>query len=294
MLSRADFAELSFTRATNPEAIAGAASSRRRRDRIDSGDGLLLIAADHTGRAIVGAGDEPLIIGDRFLLLDRCLAALAHPAVDGVMATADIVEELLLLGALDGKVIVGSMNRSGLAGSVWEMDDRFNCYDTAGIVELGLDGGKMLLRIDLDDPGTNDTIAACGEAVAELARAGVMAMVEPLPGRHHDHKWTLSTDTEALVKAVSVASSLGHTSAYTWLKLPAVDDMATVMAATTLPTLLLGGDPGTAADEVFARWQKAFELPQVRGLVAGRSLLYPHDGDVPGAVDRAAAMMGRN
>ena len=37
-----------------------------------------------------------------------------------------------------------------------------------------------------------------------------------------------------------VASSAGATSAYTWLKVPVVDDMERVMAASTLPALLLG------------------------------------------------------
>ncbi len=32
-------------------------------------------------------------------------------------------------------------------------------------------------------------------------------------------------------------------------------------------------------------------IPQVRGLVAGRTLLYPRDGDVTRAVDQAAAIV---
>ena len=32
-------------------------------------------------------------------------------------------------------------------------------------------------------------------------------------------------------------------------------------------------------------------IPQVRGLVAGRTLLYPRDGDVAHAVDAAAAIV---
>ena len=37
--------------------------------------------------------------------------------------------------------------------------------------------------------------------------------------------------------------------------------------------------------------EKALTLPSVRGLVIGRSLLYPHDGDVTGAVATAAKMV---
>jgi hypothetical protein len=67
--------------------------------------------------------------------------------------------------------------------------------------------------------------------------------------------------------------------------------MERVLEATTLPTLLLGGDPGSRAAEVFEGWRRALRLPQVRGLVAGRALLYPADGDVAGAVSAAARMV---
>jgi DhnA family fructose-bisphosphate aldolase class Ia len=67
--------------------------------------------------------------------------------------------------------------------------------------------------------------------------------------------------------------------------------MDRVMAATTLPTLLLGGDRSGPADEAYASWEKALALPGVRGLVVGRTLLYPADDDVGGAVDVAASLV---
>jgi myo-inositol catabolism protein IolC len=67
--------------------------------------------------------------------------------------------------------------------------------------------------------------------------------------------------------------------------------MDRVMAATTLPTLLLGGDPDGNPEETFAGWRAALRLPAVRGLVVGRTLLYPADDDVAAAVDTAAAMV---
>ena len=88
-----------------------------------------------------------------------------------------------------------------------------------------------------------------------------------------------------------IAAGLGASSAYTWLKLPVVDDIARVMDATTLPTLLLGGDPQGDPQDTFARWGSALELPAVRGLVVGRTLLYPPDGDVAAAVDIAAELV---
>ena len=71
--------------------------------------------------------------------------------------------------------------------------------------------------------------------------------------------------------------------------------MDRVMASTTLPTLLLGGDPAEGEQErVLAEWAAALKLPGVRGLVIGRSLLYPEGGDVPAAIDAAAKLVHPN
>jgi hypothetical protein len=109
------------------------------------------------------------MMGDRLDLLDRLCVALARPGVNGVLGTPDIIEDLLLLGVLEDKVVFGSMNRGGLAGSVVELDDRFTACDAAAISALRLQGGKMLTRIDAGDPATVATIVACANAVNELA-----------------------------------------------------------------------------------------------------------------------------
>jgi hypothetical protein len=74
------------------------------------------------------------------------------------------------------------------------------------------------------------------------------------------------------------------------LKVPVVPDMARVMAATTLPAVILGGEVSTDQDAAFERWRAALACPTVRGLVVGRSLLYPPDDDVAGAVDTAVSL----
>ena len=90
---------------------------------------------------------------------------------------------------------------------------------------------------------------------------------------------------------MAIASGLGTTSAYSWLKIPVVYDMDRVAEASTLPALLLGGDLADRPDEMFAHWQKALHLPSVRGLVVGRNLLHPPDDDVAAAVDIAVSLL---
>jgi hypothetical protein len=251
----------------------------------------MIVAADHPARGALAARGDEVAMANRDDLLARLVVALEQPGVDGVLGTADILEDLLLLGALEGKVAIGSMNRGGLAGASFEFDDRFTGYDVPTIVESGLDGGKMLCRICLDDPGTVRTLEACGSAMTDLNRAGLMAMNEPFWSRRAEGRITNDLSTEAVIRSVAVASGLGARSAHTWLKLPVVEGMEDVMAATTLPTLILGGDPVGDPEITYDAWRRALGLPGVRGLVVGRALLYPPDGDVAGAVTIASSLV---
>jgi hypothetical protein len=236
-----------------------------------------------------------MAMADRAELLDRLIVALGRPGVNGVLGTADILEDLLLLGALDGKVVVGSMNRGGLAGTSFELDDRFTGYDAAAIEAMGFEMGKMLMRIDPDDPATARTIESCAYAVSELAARRKIAMVEPFISHRVAGRVRNDLSTEAVIRSVTVAAGLGTTSAYTWLKLPVVDDdpagMERVLSATTLPAVLLGGEVPDDPDAAFASWEKVLRLPTAMGLVVGRTLLYPPDGDVAAAVDTAVSLL---
>ena len=234
-------ARLAGLRATQPGAIARALAGRRRRPLLRDGR-LFLVAADHPARGVLSAGGDPRAMADRGELLTRLVEALAHPAVDGVLATADIVDDLALLGALDDKVVFGSMNRGGLAGSVFELDDRFTGYAAAAIAGSGLDGGKMMLRVADDDAATVRTMEACARAVDALGALGLPAMIEVFASRTVDGKTTNDMSVDATMRAVAVASGLGSASAHVWLKLPVVDEQQRLLSATTLPVVLLGGD----------------------------------------------------
>ena len=284
-------ARLTEIRATRPIAIREAWNHRARRPLLTEGR-LFLVAADHPARGVLKAGADANAMADRGELLRRLVLALERPGVDGVLGTPDILEDLVLLGALESKVAFGSMNRGGLSGSSFELDDRFTAYDAAAIERDGLDGGKMMVRVADRDRGSLETMVACARAIDGLAERGLPALVEVFASRV-DGDGRVSNDMEpsALARAIAIASGLGSTSGYTWLKIPVLDDMSQVASATTLPLVLLGGDPGSAAEATYGRWRRAMALPQVRGLVAGRALLYPEDGDVARAVDRAAAVV---
>ncbi len=294
-VTASDVQRIVDVRATDPASIARRWAERRQpaNGLVGQNNGrLMLIAADHPARGALRAGENALAMGDRTELLDRMVRALSRPGVDGVLGTADVVEDLLLLGALEGKVVIGSMNRGGLAGTVFEMDDRYTGHDAATIESFGFQGGKMLFRIDPNDPSTVATMEATARAVADLASRGLMAMVEPfISGRGADGRVRNDLSTEAVVRSATVAAGLAPTSAYTWLKLPVVDDMDTVLAATTLPVLLLGGEVAADQEAQFAAWSKALTNPVVRGMVVGRSLLFPPTGTVEDAVDATVRMM---
>ncbi|MGW1802231.1 Cgl0159 family (beta/alpha)8-fold protein [Streptomyces sp. NPDC001984] len=278
-------------RVKDPAAIAAAAARRVKATSLLGEHGkAMIIAADHPARGANGVGGDPTALADRFQLLDRMCVALKRPGVTGVLATADILEDLLLLGVLDGKSVFGSMNRAGLAGSVFEIDDRFTGYDAETIAAMGFDGGKMLTRIALGDPATPSALENTARAVNKLNDRHLIAMVEPFISEWRDGKIRNDLSPDAVVKSITIASGLGRRTAYTWLKLPVVADMERVLASSTLPALLLGGEV-TDPDAAFASWGKALKLPTAQGLVVGRSLLYPSDGDVAGAVDRAVSLL---
>ena len=286
-----NLAALSEQRSRTPELIAQGWASRSRRPLLPEDGKLVIIAADHGARGALGVRGDPKAMASRSDLLHRLTVSLSRPGVDGVLATADVLEDLLLLGELENKVVIGSMNRGGLQGASFELDDRFTAYSAVHLASRGIEGGKMLTRIDLNDDRTAATLQSSARAVTELAEHRLMALIEPFWSVRRDGRVVNLLDPDSVIKSIHVASGLGATSAYTWLKLPVVDDLARVMDATTLPTLLLGGDPADSPRKTYASWGEALTLPSVRGLVVGRALLFPANGDVAGAVDIAVELV---
>ena len=290
-MSNLDFQALRNTRASDPAAVAKALQARQRRELLGADGKLMIVAADHPARAALGIGSEAMAMANREDLLERLATALENPGVDGVLATPDIVDDLALLGLLENKIVVGSMNRGGLRGASFEMDDRFGAYSIESMVAAGIDFAKTLTRINFHDAGTAETLMATAHAVNDAVAAGMPIMLEPFISERIEGKLENILTPEAVIQSIAIVRALGGSSAYTWLKIPYVADMARVMESTTLPTLILGGDRPGDMESLYAEWADALTLNGVRGLVVGRSLLYPSAGTTADAIQRAVEIV---
>jgi hypothetical protein len=281
-------------------AFAEGEADRRSRRRVPVPDGkLVILAADHPGRASLKIQDDPLAMADRGEFLARILRVLSHPGIDGFMSTPDVVEDLLILAGLirerggqsplDDRLLIGCMNRGGLPGSVWDMDDRFTAFTTRRMLVLGMDGGKFMVRIDPTDRGSLATIEGCARAISELSESGLLSFVEPLPVVHDNGTYKVVRTARALTEAVSVASAWGASSLYTWLKVPTCPEFERVARATTLPLALLGGEAVGSPRPVLEDLQRGMAAgTNVRGAMIGRNVLYP-GADDPRAIAAAVA-----
>lgn len=291
-------ANLTETRVRDPEFARRSAADRVRRDCLAPDGKLNLLAADHPARNVTKVGADPLAMADRRDYLARILRVLCADQVDGVMATMDVLEDLLLIDGLlrsagerallDGKLIIVSLNRGGLAGSSWELDDPITGPTAAVAKAWRMDGVKLLMRVDERDPASLKTILACAQAISESNAQSVPIFLEPLPVTRTDNGYAVVKTPEALARLAGVASALGNSSRYLWLKLPYCENYQTVVRATTLPILLLGGESAGDPAPFLRQLVSAMAAgSNVRGALVGRNVLYPGDED-PLAMAEAA------
>ena len=273
-----------------PALIEAEARQRRKRNRLARDGKLVLVALDHPARGVTRVGDRKLAMGDRYELLARARRVLCDPNLDGFLAASDVVEDMLILSHLermatgksflDGRVVVGSMNRGGLSETVFEMDDTFTSFTARRLAQLRCDGGKMLYRLERNDPASLKTITACAEALNALRRYKLPAFLEPLTVECRDGKYHPLNDITSIVRNCGIASALGESSSRVWLKLPYCKDFSRVCRATTLPILLLGGPARDDPREVLSDFFQGLSSgARVRGAIIGRNLLFPSDGD---------------
>ncbi len=291
------FEKITDIRVDAPEIIEQQALARKKRKRLTTDGKLTILAADHPGRGVTVLGDDPFKMGNRHQYMGRIMRVLTASDFDGFMSTPDMIEDLLIMdylvqegggpSFLDEKVLIGCMQRGGVAGVVGEIDDRFGSYSAESLAYYRLDGGKMMFRFVPDDERTLDTIDYCAQAVTELNRYNLVPFVEPLRMDYVDGKWVGKNNADELVKLVGVIAALGETSRRTWMKLSYCEDFHRVTMATTMPILMLGGpskeDPRPTYRD-FAAGMAA--RSNVRGALVGRNISFPGRED-PAAVAQA-------
>ncbi len=289
-LSPALINRITDLRVDDPGRAWRAAQQRQRRTSLTTDGRLNILAADHPARRVTAVGERPLAMADRADYLTRITRVLSSGLVDGVMSTMDILEDLLVLDGImreagarslvDGKLLIASLNRGGLAGSSWEMDDPITGATPATCAAWRFDGAKMLLRVCDQEPGSLATLAAASRAITELNALSLPMFLEPLPAVKTDSGFKVVKTSEALAKLVGVASALGDSSRNLWLKLPYCEGYSTVARATTLPILLLGGESAGGIAPFLDQLETGMAAaPNVRGALVGRNVLYPGDED---------------
>ncbi|MHB8464476.1 MAG: Cgl0159 family (beta/alpha)8-fold protein [Acidimicrobiales bacterium] len=188
----------------------------------------LILAADHRARGVITI--------ERYAdYLDALQAALAF--CDGVLATAQPLRDLRLR---DDQQTYLSINRTGLAGSAFELDDRL-VASVAAASAGGWTGIKHMTRIDLTDPHTAGALELLGRVIEESAAAGLEALIECVPWKDGQ----MGHDTDAIVHAAVVAHDMG--APLLKVPIPSAPDrvaaIARIVASVGVPVLFLGGPP---------------------------------------------------
>ncbi|HEX4163648.1 MAG TPA: hypothetical protein VHZ05_14205, partial [Acidimicrobiales bacterium] len=198
----------------------------------------LILAADHRARAVLTTENWAEFFGS---------LANALPACDGILATAQPLEGLAAAGHISARHRTYlSLNRTGLAGSVFELDDRL-VASVGRAASDGWTGIKHMTRIDFEDPMTAAALELLGQVLEQARDADLEALVEPIVWR----EGRIRRDTDAVVLAAVLAHDIGAPV----IKVPVPAEapgadrqraVARVVASVGVPVMFLGG-PRTEA-----------------------------------------------
>ncbi len=299
------FNMITDVRVSDPQAIEKSAGRRQKRDRLTVDGKLAILAADHPARRVTKSGDDPTMMGNRHSYLARVLRVVTSPEFDGVMGTTDVIEDLLIVdhlmvenggeSFLDRKVLVGCMNRGGLSGAEFEMDDRFTSFTADAIDKLRLDGAKMMFRLDLKDTRSLDTIVACSEAINQLNSHSIAVFLEAFSVERTSEGYKGLKSADELIKTIGVATALGDSSRGIWLKVPYCNGFDRVAKSTSCPILMLGGESLGNLSGVFKEFSDGMAAGQtVRGALVGRNILYPGQEDPSAVADAVSKIVHQN
>jgi DhnA family fructose-bisphosphate aldolase class Ia len=196
--------------------------------------GQVILAADHRARGVITV--------ERYQDYLRALGA-ALPYCDGILASTQPLVDLVANGAVGpSQRTYLSLNRTGLAGSAFELDDRLVAPLEAATA-AGYTGIKLMTRIDLADPTSAGALELLGQVLAGARRLALEALIEPLSWK----RGTIDRSTDGIVYAAVVAHDLGAP----LIKVPVPDDadpgsarvdaVRRVVESVGVPVLVLGG-----------------------------------------------------
>ncbi len=193
----------------------------------------LILAADHRGRGV-------MTIEDYSLYVAALRAALPH--CDGILATVKPLADLAAAGDIGShQRTYLSLNRTGLAGSAFELDDRL-VASVGRAASDGWSGVKLMTRVDYTDPAGAAALSLLGQVIEESRAAGLEALIEPVVWR--DGRMSCATDD------IVLAAVIAHDMGAPLLKVPVPDvpageariaAVARVVASVGVPVLFLGG-----------------------------------------------------
>lgn len=237
----------------------------------------VLLAADHRARGVITI--------ERYADFVAALRA-ALPFCDGILATMQPLTDLVTGGAVaPSQRTYLSLNRTGLAGSAFELDDRL-VAPVEVAATAGYTGIKHMVRIDRDNPVTAGALELLGQVLAEARRLGLTALIEPLAWRDG----AIDRSTDAVVYAAVIAHDLGAP----LLKVPVpdvpagaarVDAAARVVASVGVPVLFLGGPRKPDQRELLGELADAM-AGGAAGVAVGRAIY--EDPDPAGMAARVA------
>ena len=234
-----------------------------------------ILAIDHRQRGL----QEGIDNFDTLLEKIKCIL----PFIDGIMTTKEPLAELICLNhqmrcanpLIDKKALILSLNRTGLAGSCFEMDDRLVAFPE-DVVRWGLDGAKVLIRFNLDSEATNSQLEMCREVASQCRDLGIPLMVEALYVVAKDGKLQVDRSKEK-IKYVAIICNDFHVPI---LKLPypeggtreeRMENFKEVVQSVNAVVLVLGGPRRKNRLDTLIDFQDAL-LAGACGFVVGRNI----------------------
>jgi DhnA family fructose-bisphosphate aldolase class Ia len=203
----------------------------------------VILAADHRARGIVTV--------ERYADYLAALRA-ALPACDAVMASAQPLADLAAEAVASGQSTLLSLNRTGLAGTAFELDDRL-VSTVAGAARRGYTGVKVMTRVDPTDRSGADQLEMLGAVIEQASAAQLSCLVEPLTWTHG----AMDRGVDGIIWSAIIAHDLGAP----LLKVPVPDAAAgserieavqRVVESVGVPVLFLGGPRVNDRDTVLA------------------------------------------